>query len=75
MENLSDSVRVLDLKNKQVQVSHPTPPQPGLQQPAWSADGKRLFLSAFPGEQGMIFEMDTTGHTHLLLENPHGWIG
>ena len=75
VENLSDSVRVLDLKNKQVQVSHPTPPQPGLQQPAWSADGKRLFLSAFPGEQGMIFEMDTTGHTHLLLENPHGWIG
>ena len=23
----------------------------------------------------MIVEMDTTGHTHLLLENPHGWIG
>ena len=75
VENNSDSVRVLDLKNKQVQVIHPIPPQLGLQQPAWSADGKRVFLSAFTGQQGMLFEMDMNGHTHLILENPHGWVG
>ena len=51
VENESDSVRVLDLKDKQVQVIHPTPPQPGLQGPAWSADGKQLFLAAFPGNK------------------------
>ena len=75
VENESDSVRVLDLKDKQVQVIHPTPTQPGLQGPAWSADGKQLFVAAFLGEQGMLFEMDMSGHTHLILENPHGWIG
>jgi serine/threonine protein kinase len=75
VENKNDSVRVLDLKDKQVQVIHPTPAQPGLQGPAWSADGKQFFLSAFTGEQGMLFEMDMNGHTHLILENPHGWIG
>ena len=75
VENESDSVRVLDLKDKQVQVIHPTPPQPGLQGPAWSADGKQLFLAAFLADKGMLFEMDMSGHTHLILENPHGWIG
>ena len=75
VENESESVRVLDLKDKEVQVIHPTPPQPGLQGPAWSADGKQLFLAAFPEGKGMLFEMDMNGHTHLILENPHGWIG
>ena len=75
VENISDSVRVLDLKDKQVQVIHPTPPQPRLQGPAWSADGRQLFLAAFSGGQGTLFEMDMSGRTHLILENPHGWIG
>jgi Tol biopolymer transport system component len=75
VENLGDIVRVLDLKNKQVQVIHPMPPQTGLQMPAWSADGKRLFLSAFPDGKGRILEMDTTGRASVLLENPYGWIG
>jgi dipeptidyl aminopeptidase/acylaminoacyl peptidase len=75
VENNGDSVRVLDLKNKQVQVIHPTPPQAGLQQPAWSADGKRIFLSAFLGQQGRLFEMDMSGHIYLIVVDPHGWIG
>jgi serine/threonine protein kinase/Tol biopolymer transport system component len=75
VEHLSDNVHVLDLKNKQVQVIHPTPPRTELQAPAWFADGKRLFLSSFPDGKGTLLEMDAGGQTHLLLENPHGWIG
>ncbi len=75
VEHKSDSLQVLDLKDKQVQVIHPTPPQPGFQGVAWSADGKQLFLAAFPANKGMLFEMDMSGHTHLIVENPHGWIG
>jgi eukaryotic-like serine/threonine-protein kinase len=76
VENLTDTVRVLDLQSNQVQVIHPMPSQPGLQYPAWSADGKRLFVSANPDEKGRLLEMDLEGHTHLLLENkPSAWIG
>jgi Tol biopolymer transport system component len=75
VENASDSVRVLNLQTKQIQIIHPTPPQPLLQMAAWSADGTRFFISAFPNSKGRLLEMDAAGHTHLLLENPHGWIG
>jgi eukaryotic-like serine/threonine-protein kinase len=75
VENLSDNVRVLDLQTKQIEVIHPTPQQRGLQMPAWSADGKRLFLSAFWEYKGRLLEMDLNGNTHLLIENPQGWIG
>jgi serine/threonine protein kinase/Tol biopolymer transport system component len=76
VENLSEAVRVLDLQSKQLQTIYPTPPQPGLQMPAWSADGKRLFLSAFRNGKGRLFEMDLAGHNQLLLlENRNGWIG
>ena len=76
VEKLSDSVRVLDLRSKQVEVIHPTPPQTGLQMPAWSADGKRLFLTGFPpDEKGRLVEMDMRGQAHVLVENPYGWIG
>ena len=72
----SESVRVLDLQSKQLQVIHPTPPQDGLQMPAWAEDGKHLFISAFPGQtKGRLLEMEANGNTHLLLENPGGWIG
>jgi len=71
----SDGVRVLDLKTKQINVIHPQPPQPGLQKPAWSADGKRLFISAFSDAKGNLLEMDMDGPTRLLLKNPYGWIG
>ena len=75
VENLGDVVRVLDLQSKQIQAIHPAPPQPGLQVAAWSADGKRLFLSGFPNGKGRLLEMDSAGHTQLLRENPNGWIG
>ena len=75
VENLSDVVRVLDLQSKQIQTIHPTPPQPGLQQVTWSADGKRLFLSALPNSTGRLLQMDAMGHTQLLLEHANGWIG
>ena len=75
VDNMSDSVQLLDLKTKQVRVIHPTPAQTGLQTPAWSADGKRIFLSGFPEGKGRLLEMDTSGQTRILLENPYGWIG
>ncbi|HZD30020.1 MAG TPA: protein kinase, partial [Candidatus Angelobacter sp.] len=74
VENLSDKVRILNLQSKEMQVIDPMPPQKGLQRAAWSADGKRLYLSAF-GDGGRLLEMDADGKTRLLLENPGGWIG
>jgi Tol biopolymer transport system component len=68
----SDTVLVLNLQSKQMQEFHPVPPQKALQTPAWSADGRQLFLS---GREGMLLEMDASGHTRLLLEHPTGWIG
>jgi dipeptidyl aminopeptidase/acylaminoacyl peptidase len=75
VENLSDSVRVMYLTSKQVQVIHPIPPQTGLQTPAWSADGQRLFVSALSDAKWRLLKMDPDGHTHVLLDNPYGWIG
>jgi serine/threonine protein kinase len=75
VENGGDNVRVMDLQTKQVDVIHPSPPQPGLQVPAWSADGKRLFLSAYPNGKGKLMVMDAAGHIQLLLERPNNWIG
>jgi eukaryotic-like serine/threonine-protein kinase len=75
VENMSDRVRILDLKSKQIQVIQPNPPQSGLQMPAWSADGKRLFVSGFRDGRGRLIVMDMDGHAQLLLENRHGWIG
>jgi eukaryotic-like serine/threonine-protein kinase len=75
VENLSDRIRILDLKSKQLQVINPNPPQEDLQQAAWSADGQRLFVSSFPNEAGYLFEMDLNGQNHLLQENPYAWIG
>ena len=75
VENGGDSVRLLDLKTKQIQVIHPDPPQTGLQLSSWSADGKRLFVAGFPNRKGRLLEMGLAGHTRILLENPHGWIG
>ena len=43
--------------------------------PAWAEDGKHLFVSAFPNQKGRLLEMEMNGQTHLLLENPYGWIG
>jgi hypothetical protein len=75
VENMSDTVRVLDVQSKQIAVIQPTPSEPGLQMPAWSANGKQLFLTAFPNGKGRLLEMDMAGHARLLLENPNGWIG
>lgn len=76
VQNLSDNVRVLDLQSKQLQVLHPLPSQEGLQIPAWSADGKKIFLSGSnDNNEGILLEMDLSGHTHLLLKNPWSWIG
>jgi serine/threonine protein kinase/Tol biopolymer transport system component len=70
-----DSVQIMDLQSKLVRVIHPTPPQSGLQVPAWSANGKNVLLSAFPKGKGELLEMDEAGHTRLLLERPNVWIG
>jgi serine/threonine protein kinase/Tol biopolymer transport system component len=76
IENLGDSLQVLDLSTKKIQVIHPVPPQEGMQVPAWSADGKQLFVSAFPNSTGRLLQIDaTTGRSRVLLENPNGWIG
>jgi Tol biopolymer transport system component len=62
VEYVSDSLRILDLQSKHIEVIrprrlmdlqgkpielvHPTPSQIGFQMPVWSADGRRLFISA-----------------------------
>lgn len=74
-EDSVDSVRVLDLKSRQLDVIHLTPPQAQLQSVAWSADGNRLFISGWSDLKGWLREMDLAGHTRLLLENPSGWLG
>jgi serine/threonine protein kinase len=73
--NLSDSVRMLEVKSKQIHLVHSSPPQTSLQIPAWSADGQRLYISGFPNGIGRLLEMEMDGHAHILLENRHGWIG
>jgi len=70
-----DRVEILDLKSKQIREIRPVPPQTALQIPVWSADGRRLFLTAFPNDRGRLLEMEMNGHTNLLLQNPTGWIG
>jgi serine/threonine protein kinase/WD40 repeat protein len=75
VENVTDSVRLVDLTSKKIQVIHPSPPQAGLQEPAWSWDGQRLFISSFPGNKGRLLQMDLAGHSSPMLENPYGWIG
>ena len=92
VEDLSDSLRILDLQSKRIEVIrpvrltdsngklieliHPTPSQLGFQFPGWSADGRRLFVSAYPnGTKGTLFQIDFAGNTKILIENPHGWIG
>jgi eukaryotic-like serine/threonine-protein kinase len=75
VENVSDFVRVLDLQSKEIREIHPIPSTSGLQIPAWSADGKRLFISAFSSSgKGTLLEMDMAGDIHTLVENPKGWI-
>ena len=75
VENMSDVVQILDLKSKEIRSIHPNPPQSGLQYASWSSDGKRLYVSGFPNAKGRLLEMDLDGHTRLLLDNNHGWIG
>lgn len=79
VEGFADSLRILDLKTRKVEVIHPNPPQVKMQGVAWSADGKHLFVSAFPflngSLQGRMLEMDLQGRDHVILENPYGWIG
>ena len=75
VENMGDSVHLLDLKTKQIQVLRLTPPQTGLQSLAWSADGKRIFVSAFPEGRGKLLEIDMSAKSRILLENPRSWIG
>ena len=42
---------------------------------SWAADGKNLFVSAFPNYKGTLLEMNQEGHMRVLLDNPLGWIG
>ena len=66
-EDVSDSLRILDLQSKRIEVIRPrritdlqgkltemtnlTPSQLGFEIPAWSADAGRFFISAFPNEK------------------------
>jgi eukaryotic-like serine/threonine-protein kinase len=74
VENLSDSVSVLDVRSKQIIVLHPNPRQEALQSVAWSADGKGYYISAFPDTGGRLLAMDAEGNTHLLLASDL-WLG
>jgi Tol biopolymer transport system component len=70
---------MLNVQSKEIGVIHPIPPQAVLQRVAWAPDGKRIFLTAYPGypEKGRFLEMDLEGRNHVILENNNydGWIG
>jgi eukaryotic-like serine/threonine-protein kinase len=69
VENLTNDVRVLDLRSKEVGVIHPMPPVNGIQRISWSPDGKRLFLSGVgEGGHSYLLTMDSVGRTRVLLE-------
>ena len=75
-ENLSDEVKILDVRSKQIQVIHSKPQQKGLQFADWSADGKVLYLSEFPvNGEGKLLRMDANGNTRPLLSISNTWIG
>jgi Tol biopolymer transport system component len=76
VETPGDSVRILELRSGQSHIIYPIPPQTSFQDAAWSYDGRRLFVTAFPdSSRGRLLEMDLDGHTRLLLENNLGWVG
>ena len=70
----SGNVRIFDLETKQLQVIRSTPAERGFETPAWSADGKTLFITAAADDGYVLYSMDLTGHLHLLLKN-NWWIG
>jgi Tol biopolymer transport system component len=41
----------------------------------WAADGKNLFVGAFPDGNGRLLEVNPDGHAQVLLEKPFSWIG
>jgi serine/threonine protein kinase len=71
VENMSDDVKILDLRSRQIQVIHPKPRQEGLQYVDWSVDGKACYLSG----EGRLLRMDADGNTQLLLPIFNTWVG
>ena len=73
VETATNRLEAIDLKTGKVEEIHPQPPQEELSDPAWSAEGDRLFVSAFTNTgKGRLLEIDLTGRTWLLHENPFG---
>ncbi len=72
-----NDMRVLDLRNMQVQVIHPRPLREGemVGRPVWSANGKSLFLSGSTAVGTVLLEMNSTGRTRTLFKNRWGWVG
>jgi Tol biopolymer transport system component len=68
VEANTDTIRVLDLRSKEVGAIHPTPPVNRIQKVSWSADGKRLFLAGVEDAHGFLLTTDSVGRTRLLLE-------
>jgi Tol biopolymer transport system component len=70
-----DKVGVLDLKSKQAQVIRPIPQETGMNFPAWSSDGKRVFVAACPDKCKLLEVNANSGKTQILLENLNDWVG
>jgi len=70
IQNGSDSLRILDLKSGQLRAIHPSPAQTDMQVPYWAADGKNLFVTAFPNYHGRLLQVTMEGDARVLLENP-----
>jgi WD40 repeat protein len=64
-----DTVDILDLKSKQVQVIHPVIEQLGIGFISWSADGKRLYLTGSSRGSGMVVELYQDGRAQILIQS------
>jgi len=44
---------------------------------AWAVDGKWIFLTAYPEQNGKLLEMGLEGRNHVIVENLDrgAWIG
>jgi hypothetical protein len=73
----NDSVRLLDVNSTQIRAIQPNPPRNWLHWPAWSSDGKKLFVpSTEPSARGKILVMELDGRNHVILENnAPSWMG
>jgi serine/threonine protein kinase/Tol biopolymer transport system component len=72
-----ETVRLLDLKSKGLREIRLDPHRKWLHRPAWSFDGKRLFIpSTEPSAKGKMLVLELNGRNRVIVENDAPcWMG